>query len=232
MRLALTLLCLTVSAAPAAATTLSAKRVAALVEEALRERAAELPGRVVEVSVRGASRLRVAGTAADVEIHFRSGEDFAGSTAVELRVPRRSGKPRRVWLGAKVRRLVPALRAGRKLKVGELVTSGDVEWTEIDAAKRRDNTLTDISDAVGLEVRSAVPKGRTLLASALRAPVVVRRGAQVTLVSAHGALSVTAPGRVNADGARGDLVQVTSLASNRRLLGRVRDGRTVEVVAR
>ena len=219
-------------ASPAAAETLSGRQVAALVEQAVRARAAELPGRVARVTVRGAPSVEVPGGASGLEIRLRDGDDLSGATSVELRTARPDGRVRRVWVNARVHRLVPVVRAARTMKAGRLIGPDDVVESEVDAARARPGALGRAADAIGKELRGRVQRGRPLSAEALRAPVLVRRGDLVTIVAGRGRLTVAAPGRTDADGARGEVVAVTSLATDKRVVGRVRDAGTVEVSSR
>jgi len=217
-------------AAPSAgARTLSAQRVAGLVEDAVLAEAAGLPGRVEAVDVPGVRPLRLPSGPHSVHVRFLPGEDFAGPTRTEVIVRRGRRVLRRVWLTARVRRLVPALRAARRLRAGELLGEDGVEAAEVLAERLPAGALSDPAQAVGLQMRSGMSAGRVLVGAALQPPHVVRRGDRVRLVAASGLLTVSVPGRVEGAAARGALVSVVNLVSGRSLRGRVRDSRTVEV---
>ena len=191
------------AAAPAAARTLPAHRVATLVEDAVRANAEALPGRVDAVDIAAARAIRLPSGPHSLDVRFQPGEDFAGPTRAEVLIRRGRRTVRRVWLTARVRRLVPALRAARRLRAGRVLTPEDLEAGEVLAERLPAGALSRPEEAVGLQVRSGVSPGRVLVDGALAPPRIVARGDQVTLVASYGVLftpAVVIDGEVKVSG--------------------------------
>ncbi len=103
-----------------------------------------------------------------------------------------------------------ALVAARDLPAGTLVTEADLAWDENIAGG-----LTDPDLAIGKQVRVAIYEGRTVVAGALRVPVLVSRNQIVRIAFDTGTLRIEAEGRALSEGAAGDLVRVMNLSSRK-----------------
>lgn len=200
---------------------LPAAKVKRIVKEALSDELNMLPGEVQSLKIKGIKPVAMPGPAAVVEVGFRTQEDFVGKVPVQVRVMQDGKLFSSLWVNAKVSRTVPVVTAARRLPRGHIITPGDVALTQMDAARSPSRVVQLPGDALGMEVRSPVRKGRPLARSGLKAPNLVERGALVTLVAGGGGLRVTAPGRVDQAGPRNSLVRVTNLASKQVLHGRV-----------
>ena len=196
-------------------------KVKRAVKEALRDELGMFPGEVQSLKVKGLSPLAMPGPAAVVEVGFRSNEDFVGKVPVNVRILHNGRLFTSAWVTAVVKRTVPVVKAARRLRRGHLIQPGDIEISQVDAARSPARVIQLPADALGMEVRTPVRKGRPLAQSGLKAPNLVERGALVTLVAGGGGLKVTAPGRVEQAGPRNAVVRVTNLASNKVLHGRV-----------
>ena len=186
-----------------------------------------LPGRVEGVTLRGLKALSLPTPAATVEIDFRAREDFVGKVPVNVRVLMAGKALHSIWVTATVRRTVPVVHAVARLPRGHVLTAADLRIEQVDARRAPARALASVDQAVGMQTRASVGKGRPLGRSALVAPNVVERGALVTLLAGHGALHVSAPGRVEQAGPRDAFVRVTNLATKRVLRGRVIDRRHI-----
>ncbi len=200
---------------------LSAAKVKRAVKEALRDELHMLPGEVQSMKIKGLKALAMPGPAAVVEVAFRQNEDFVGKVPVQVRVLQQGKLFTSAWVTAHVKRTVSVVTAARRLTRGHLVTPSDLEITQVDAARAPARAIQLPADALGMEIRTPLRKGRPLSPSGLTAPNLVERGALVTLVAGSGGLKVTAPGRVEQAGPRNAVVRVTNLASRKVLHGRV-----------
>ena len=200
---------------------LSASKVKRAVQEALRDELDMLPGQVQSMKVAGLKPLAMPGPAAIVEVGFRQNEDFVGKVPVQVRVMWDGKLFSSIWVNADVRRTIPVVTAARRLTSGHVVTPADLAIRQMDVGRAPARALQIPADALGMEIRTPLSRGRPLSMSGLTAPNLVERGALVTLVAGGGALKVTARGRVEQAGPRNAVVRVTNLASKKVLHGRV-----------
>jgi flagella basal body P-ring formation protein FlgA len=89
--------------------------------------------------------------------------------------------------------------------------------------------VRDVRHAVGKEVGRSFAPGEVLTAAHLSAPVVIRRGRQVSLVLEGPSFRIAARGVAAEDGAVGASIRVVNQSSRREIVGRVEDAHTVRV---
>jgi flagellar basal body P-ring formation protein FlgA len=89
--------------------------------------------------------------------------------------------------------------------------------------------LTSLPELAGRTVRRPLPSGTALAVDMFVTDMVVRRGQQVTLLSAGGMIEVRANGRAMADGSAGARIQVQNLNSMRIVEGVVESSELVRV---
>lgn len=118
----------------------------------------------------------------------------------------------------------------RPLRRGHHLSADDVQVINQNIANLRGAYVTELADAIGMEITQSAAEGALLLADHLRSPRVIKRGQNVTLISAYGTLKVTAPGEALADGAKGEIIRVRNALSRRVIQGRIQDEGMVEVI--
>lgn len=101
------------------------------------------------------------------------------------------------------------VKAARTIRVGAIVTTGDISPPESEAA------LREASAFVGLEAARTIFKGEAVTRDQLRQPTLVARNAVVAMEFVRGSLVISTEGRALEDGAAGQLVRVMNLASKR-----------------
>jgi flagella basal body P-ring formation protein FlgA len=76
--------------------------------------------------------------------------------------------------------------------------------------------IESLEQLVGMEARQAIQMGDVILTDNVQAPLLVKRGEEVSVVSQSGGIRVRTTARARQDGSRGQLVQVESLESKER----------------
>jgi flagella basal body P-ring formation protein FlgA len=109
------------------------------------------------------------------------------------------------------------------------LTAADVTIERRTAAGPGNAYLTSVAELSGRTVRRPLPAGTTLSVDMLAPDLIVKRGQEVTLVSAGGAVEVRATGRAMVDGAAGSRIQVQNLTSQRVVEGVVESADLVRV---
>ena len=112
---------------------------------------------------------------------------------------------------------VPVL--ARRLDKGEVIASGDIDYTLVRADRLSPQVATDPAGIVGLAARRAVAAGVPLRGVDLEKPRAIEKGELVTLSLSAPGLTLTLRGRALADGAAGDTIRVANLTSNRVVAG-------------
>jgi flagellar basal body P-ring formation protein FlgA len=119
----------------------------------------------------------------------------------------------------------------RPLAAGELIDEADLEWQAVRADRLDRNAATAAAQLVGMTPTRGLKPGRVVRTSEVRPPVLVAKGALVTMsVSAPG-LTLTATGRALDEGAEGDLVRVLNVQSKRTVEGVVAGQNQVRIPA-
>ncbi len=108
---------------------------------------------------------------------------------------------------------VPVLQA--RMRGGEIIAEADITYVAMPAHRVAADAALDAADMVGLSPRRSLAAGVPVRLADLRPPIVVRRGEPVTMQLSAGALTITARGRALEDGARGALIRIVNIDSNR-----------------
>jgi len=108
---------------------------------------------------------------------------------------------------------VPVLR--RQVNSGEIIRKDDV-----DVVYRRDDlvgrdVITDAKQLIGRTPMYRVRPGEPVRVTDVRAPILVSRGGQIIIKLEYGAMTITAQGKALDEGARGDVIRVENLQSNK-----------------
>jgi len=123
---------------------------------------------------------------------------------------------------------VPVLR--RRVEPGEVIRKGDIEWSSTRADRLGRDIIVDAQNLVGMSPRRPIRPGDTVLASELRAPVVVAKNSLITIRLDSPRISLSAQGRALEPGASGDVIRVMNTKSNKIINAAVVDSGTVRVV--
>jgi len=108
---------------------------------------------------------------------------------------------------------VPVLR--RQINAGDIIRKDDV-----DIVYRRDDlvgrdVITDAKQLIGRTPQYRVRPGEPIRVTDVRAPIMVQRSSQVIIKLESGPMTITAQGKALDEGARGDVIRVENLQSNK-----------------
>ena len=106
----------------------------------------------------------------------------------------------------------------RPIARGEVITAADVEMRspELAPAIGRRSAIDSVEQLVGMEAKQAIQMGDVILTDHVQAPILIKRGEEISVVSQSGGIRVRTTARARQDGARGQLVQVESMESKER----------------
>jgi flagella basal body P-ring formation protein FlgA len=108
--------------------------------------------------------------------------------------------------------------AVRPIARGEVITAADVEMQSLEGAPTtgRRSAVNSLEQLVGMEAKQAIQIGDVIFTDHLQAPMLVKRGEEISVVSQTGGIRVRTTARARQDGARGQLVQVETLETKER----------------
>lgn len=121
----------------------------------------------------------------------------------------------RATLVGRAYRALPVAVLRRSVAPGTVIRKEDVEivYRREDQVAR--DAVSDPNRLVGTTPRSRLRIGEPLRETDTQPPVLVERNAQVIIKLTHGGMMLTARGRAEEDGARGDVIRVKNLQSGK-----------------
>lgn len=137
------------------------------------------------------------------------------------------GETRRVYGLAVLN--VPVPVPTRRIMPGEILSQDEFQTITLPYARLSSFSITSLDHLDGMQVRQVLAAGRPVLTQQVSPPMVVARGARVSIRFTSGRLSLTAPGRAITSAEADQPVRVVNLASNRTVTGIARPGGIVEV---
>ena len=121
---------------------------------------------------------------------------------------------RRVRVTGRVFEMTEVPVFGRRLLAGTVIRKGDIQWIKVRADHIQRDTITDTKDLIGLETTRSLRDGKPIRVSEVRRPVMVTKGNFVTMVLRGPTMLLTARGRAQESGSKGDVIRITNTQSN------------------
>ncbi len=112
---------------------------------------------------------------------------------------------------------------------GEKLTSDMFTAQRREIVSQSDPLVTSLDEISGMEVNRSLPPGKALSYSMLKPEELIRRGEQVTILYQRGSVQITATGEAKQSGARGELIKVRNLNTNKVITAEVQDEESVRV---
>ncbi len=146
-----------------------------------------------------------------------------------VEVPANSPSATRVRVTGRVFQTVDVPVLIRQVNRGDVINARDITWTKMREDAIRRDVVTDSSQLLGMTPRQLVRGGQMISTSDLQKPIAVARGALVTMVLRHGAMSLSAQGHAVEQGSVGDIIRVTNSHSNLTVEGKIEGTNMVSV---
>ncbi|MEZ5876281.1 MAG: flagellar basal body P-ring formation chaperone FlgA [Tepidamorphaceae bacterium] len=122
---------------------------------------------------------------------------------------------------------VPTL--SRPVQRGDTIAPADVIVERLPVSMISEDAIVSVEAIAGMAARRALHPGQPLRSGDLMEPILVHRDDVVAIVFNRPGLSLTVRGRAVSNGARGDVIAVTNLQSNRILQAEITGPGTVAV---
>ena len=120
------------------------------------------------------------------------------------------------------------ITTSRPVVAGQQLTSNDLSVVSGDLATLPTGVVTEVESAVGKTLRNSLGAGQPLRSDQLLAPLVIRQGQTVRVISQGNGFAVSAEGKALNNAATGQMTQVR-LQSGQTLSGIARDDGSVEI---
>ena len=120
----------------------------------------------------------------------------------------------------------------RPMAAGEVIGDADLELRAMRGDRLDRNAATSSAQLVGMTPARGLKAGRAVKVSEVRAPVLVAKGALVTMTLNAPGLTLTAMGRALEEGAEGDFIRVLNVQSKRTVEGVVAGQNQIRIAAR
>ncbi len=101
---------------------------------------------------------------------------------------------------------VPVLN--HRVAIGDKIAKSDIDWLEIRVDQARRGIVTDEIELVGMAPKRSIHPNRPIRAGDLRRPVVVAKGATVSMVVAIPGMTLSVIGRALENGGKGDVIGI------------------------
>lgn len=165
----------------------------------------------------------------ELSIRISPNTRYLGHTPLQLVFDLGRAGKKRIWASAYVEVMRPVVIARYPMERNQMISARDVCLEKRDMARVPLGAVTDLNWVVGRRLKRAVRMGTILKKAMVDMPPLVKRGDVVNLVIETGRLKITALGRAEQRGGKGDTVRVVNLDSKRRIYGKVVDSRTIQV---
>ena len=124
------------------------------------------------------------------------------------------GRPvQRLPLTGQVYRVISVPVAARDVRHGEVIGHADLDWLSLRDSLVPANAVLDADALVGLTPRRVLKTGAPIATGDVGRPVLVAKGAPVTMVLKTAAMTLTARGRALDAGGAGDWVRIANAGS-------------------
>lgn len=164
-------------------------------------------------------RLRLRQCTAPLQASVLGGRARVGATSVAVRCE--DGRPWTLYVTARVVVFGEVLVAARALRRGETLHAGDLRRERRDLSRLPYGYLSEAAEAEGKVLQRSYLAGQAVQPNHLEAPLLVKRGQQVTLHARTDSVEIRMAGEALSDGAQGERIRVRNHSSDRIVEGEV-----------
>lgn len=151
----------------------------------------------------------------------------AGNTTIGVRC--NGGKPWSIYVPVLIQVYSEVAVAAHGMPANSNLTRTDIRMVKMDISRTAGGYITDTTPIVGKQLTRPVQYGQPLTRHMLKAPVAVRRGDKVQLLSKSSTCQVSMEGESLMNAAVGDRIRVRNLRSKRIIEGKLMKDGTVFV---
>ncbi|MCB9996504.1 MAG: flagellar basal body P-ring formation protein FlgA [Rhodospirillales bacterium] len=166
---------------------------------------------------------------ATVEIGMMNYDSQHGKFQATLMAPSKDKPLAELAVAGKIERIIPVPVLKKTLSTGTIINAYDIDWVDIRESEIQNGLILDADALAGMTPRRMLVAGKPIRDNELERPQLVSRGDTVTITYGDKIMTLTAQGKAMQNGAKGDMIRVINLASNRTVDAFVEDEFMVKV---
>ncbi len=155
-----------------------------------------------------------------------------GPFSAYIESDRSDGTTQRQLLRGRVDFVARVPVASRAIRKGQEITNADIKWRELSLRLLGSDTAEHLEQLVGLAAKRNLRQNQPIKRSDLRTPIMIAKGAMVTIILRSGGISLSSAGRALQDGSLGESIQIMNMQSKRTLEASVTGPDRVSVTLR
>lgn len=110
---------------------------------------------------------------------------------------------------------LPAVHAARVIERGQTIAAEQLQLQEVNVGRASRGFYNNLDEVVGQGAKRRVRAGQLIAPNLLTAPLLIRRGQQVTIIASQDGISASATGEALANGREGEVIRVRNLGSQK-----------------
>lgn len=110
---------------------------------------------------------------------------------------------------------LPAVHAARVIERGQTIAAEQLQLQEVNVGRASRGFYNSLDEVVGQGAKRRVRAGQLIAPNLLAAPLLIRRGQQVTIIASQDGISASATGEALANGREGEVIRVRNLGSQK-----------------
>lgn len=158
---------------------------------------------------------------ADLRIEAARFDERSGRFQAVAVTPLGEGREARTDLSGVAEAELSVPVAARSIVPGEAISMADLDWKRMPARRVNRTMITDPAMLLGMEPVRMLRPGQPMRLSDVRRPLLVAKGALVTMSMRRGNMLLSATGKAMQDGSDGDIIRLQNTATGRTVEARV-----------
>ena len=110
---------------------------------------------------------------------------------------------------------LPAVHAARVIERGQTIAAEQLQLQEVNVGRASRGFYNSLDEVIGQGAKRRVRAGQLIAPNLLAAPLLIRRGQQVTIIASQDGISASATGEAMANGREGEVIRVRNLGSQK-----------------
>lgn len=110
---------------------------------------------------------------------------------------------------------LPAVHAARMIERGQTIAAEQLQLQEVNVGRASRGFYNSLDEVIGQGAKRRVRAGQLIAPNLLTAPLLIRRGQQVTIIASQDGISASATGEAMANGREGEVIRVRNLGSQK-----------------
>ncbi|SDR37069.1 flagellar basal body P-ring formation chaperone FlgA [Pseudovibrio sp. Tun.PSC04-5.I4] len=140
------------------------------------------------------------------------------------------GRTKPISILGNASQMVSISTLARRLDRGTVITAKDIREERKPIGRYAGREFLAAADLIGMEVRRNMRAGSTLTPRDVGEPILVKRGAKVTVIYKIPGMNISTQGKAKSDGGKNDLIEIVNPISQKTILAEV-VGKNIAIVS-